>query len=510
MPESTTVPRVKRSKVGARPAPSPAPAPVEAPTYLGRYELLFEIGRGGMGSVHAARTKDDQGVERLIALKCLPKDRATKSALAALTAEAKITATIDHPNVVDTFESGIDSGTAWIAMRLVEGVPLSRAIERAAELGARVPPGLAAWIVAQAARGLHAAHALKTKSGERFPIVHRDVSPANLLVSRDGRVYVVDFGIAKLLGNDIRTVSGVIKGKFAYMSPEQTKGSDVDARSDIFSLGVVFYELLTGVSPFLASNPAESIHRINNVDPEDVQRVANDVPDGIAATVRRCLARSPDDRFATAQDLADALRSAAKSSGDTTDDTDVAAWIERTAGDDLRTLRDRITEASRKPMALPASTPPAVPARAASDPPAARLDDPAPAPAPKSRRPLVLAFVALASIGGIAAGIAVASSSSSSPSSSSSSPSLAASSSLASSSSSLAESASSASPASDPSPAPVTSTVASASASPTTSASSTTPIGPIGPRPPPSSSPATSAPPAKSSHKGEPFRTLGG
>ncbi|MFO0618875.1 MAG: protein kinase [Polyangiaceae bacterium] len=497
MPEPTTVPRIKRPRSRRAPEPRVELPSAPPPAKLGKYELLFEIGRGGMGSVHAARTRDG-GVERMIALKCLPKERATREALAALAAEAKITATIDHPNVVDTFEFGVDGGSAYLAMRLIEGVPLSRAIERAKERGEPIEPRIAAWIVGQAARGLHAAHELTTKGGERFAIVHRDVSPANLLVSREGRVVVVDFGIAKLLANDIHTASGVIKGKFAYMSPEQTRGSDVDPRSDQFSLGVVLYELLTGVSPFLAGNPAESIYRINHVDPADVRALVPGVPESVAAVTRRCLSRSPDDRYPSAGALADALRSASRESGDAIDEADVASWIERIAGDDLRSLRERIAEAARRP---------ATPLEPAGDPPAATA---AIGERPKGRRGV---FAAAAILVGAAAvmGVGLAARGRAEPDRP-----------IGATAPATAEREeptppalpSSASPSASEIPsglapsAPASSSAASSSSSPASSGPPT--VEPPRPRPPPSPSSPASAAPAKSSHKGEPFRTLGG
>jgi len=499
VPEPTTAPRVRKPRAGARPpgagegAEPPVSPPAVAPSHLGKYELLFEIGRGGMGSVHLARTRDEHGVERLIALKCLPKERATKEALAALTAEARITATINHPNVVDTFEFGIDGGSAFLAMRLVEGVSLSRAIDRARELGERVPPHLAAWLVLQAARGLGAAHG--------FGIVHRDVSPANLLVSREGRLYVVDFGIAKLLANDIRTVSGVIKGKFAYMSPEQTRGSDVDARSDLFSLGVVLYELVTGVSPFLAGNPAESIYRINHVDPPDARSLTPDLPDATAAIVRRCLARAADDRFASAAELCEALRGAAKASGEAVDESDVAAWIERIAGDDLRALRERIADASRRPVTPSARA-------ATSEPPAlpATVD----VPRERAARPWLLAGLIVAATAAIGVTLAVTRGPTGATGSAAPAP-TADGTSAPTATSIEAPSAEVASAAPLATAIPLADTSALASSAPRAVAPPATTsalVEPQRPRPAPSAAPSVA--PAKSSHKGEPFRTLGG
>lgn len=518
MPEPTTVPRTRKPRPGARAGSAAERAAgstsdvAPAPIWLGKYELLFEIGRGGMGSVHAARARDAHGLERIVALKRLPRERATKDALAALAAEAKITSTIDHPNVVDTFEFGVEAGDAYLAMRLIEGVPLSRAIELSASAGERIPPALAAWIVGQAARGLHAAHALTTKGGERFPIVHRDVSPANLLVSREGRVYVVDFGIAKLLANDIRTVSGVIKGKFAYMSPEQTQGSDVDARSDLFSLGVVLYELLTGVSPFLAGNPAESIYRINHVDPAPVTALAPEVPDAIANVVRRCLARTADERFASAAELADALRSAARSSGQAVDESDVAAWIERVAGDDLRALRDRIAAAARRP-ASPAPPPSAT--TPVSEPPS--LPSTIDVRRERPSRPWIYGALALAAAGAIGLTFALTRGPGATGADARGSDARGAAADVSSGAASVVASTAPPAPSSGAPPderssatsraapdATVTALEPSSTARPAASA----PGEPARPRPAPSAAPSVA--PAKSSHKGEPFRTLGG
>ncbi|MCA9620436.1 MAG: serine/threonine protein kinase, partial [Myxococcales bacterium] len=201
--------------------PAAMPDRVVEPTTVGRYQILFELASGGMGTVHAGRLVGAHEVERLVAIKRLKSEGGVAEREAFLR-EARLSAKIDHPNVVKTLELIESEGTLYLIMDLVQGVSLATLCETAAEAGEDLPPALVAWIGAQVARGLHAAHELRAPDGAAYELVHRDVSPENVLLSFDGRVFVADFGVAKNPRADRQTESGVVKGKFAYMSPEQT------------------------------------------------------------------------------------------------------------------------------------------------------------------------------------------------------------------------------------------------------------------------------------------------
>jgi serine/threonine-protein kinase len=231
-------------------------------------------------------------------------------------------------------------------MQLVQGISLARLLRRLAEHDAALEPELAAWICAQASLGLHAAHELEDAAGRPVGLVHRDVSPENVLLSWEGRVYVADFGVAKLADQDRATKSGVVKGKFAYMSPEQTRAGALDRRSDVFSLGVLLHESLTGRRLFAGDSPADTIRRIVEVEPVDPATLRPDVPAAISEVALRCLSKKPGDRPASAAEVADALRRALRDGRAMVDESDVAALLDRYFADERRRLRDRLRAAA--------------------------------------------------------------------------------------------------------------------------------------------------------------------
>ena len=176
--------------------------------------------------------------------------------------EARVAARISHPNVATVFELGKHEDTYWIAMEYLHGEPLRELMRRTEELGTTMPPEIACRVIADAAEGLHAAHELLGKNGEKLNLVHRDVTPHNLFVTYDGNTKVVDFGIAKFTSRMASTRAGTLKGKLAYMSPEQVRGGEVDRRTDIFALGVVLWELTTGHRLFRMESDLETLEKL--------------------------------------------------------------------------------------------------------------------------------------------------------------------------------------------------------------------------------------------------------
>jgi serine/threonine-protein kinase len=315
---------------------------------LGRYQLLFELARGGMGVVHVARLRGAHGFDRMVAIKQLTVEHAGEEAVAAFLAEARVSAKINHPNVVPTLELGEHDGAPFLVMELVEGVSLARLVERLAELGELMPPHLTAWIGSQVAGALHAAHELCDDDGESYGLVHRDVSHENVLLSYAGRVYVADFGVAKFAGPERRqTRSGVVKGKFAYMSPEQTEAGALDRRSDVFSLGIVLHECLTGQPLFEGRSAAETIRRIWSVDPPDPRNIQPDVSERMATIVSRCLEKAVDQRYATAGEVAHDLRQLLRQESAAIDESDLARLLERCFPEGRAELKRRIRDALR-------------------------------------------------------------------------------------------------------------------------------------------------------------------
>jgi eukaryotic-like serine/threonine-protein kinase len=353
--EESTVPRAATGERAGGPAPAiPPAAPSQAaPPQLGRYQVLFELARGGIGTVYAGRLLGAHGFDRVVAIKRLTTATGGEDEVAAFLAEARLTARIRHANVVQTLELGEDNGNPFIVMELVEGVSLARLLRRLAETEQQLEPRVAAWVVAQAAAGLHAAHELRGGDDRPLGLVHRDVSPENILLSYDGRVYVADFGVAKLAHSHRATESGVVKGKFAYMSPEQTRAGDLDRRSDVFSAGVVLHEALTGERLFASASPADTIRRIGEDKPTDPSTLRPEVPPAIADVALRALAKDREVRFATAAEMAEALRRALRDEGTPVDESDMAELLAAAFPGERARLQARIEGALAEDGAAP-------------------------------------------------------------------------------------------------------------------------------------------------------------
>jgi serine/threonine-protein kinase len=357
--EESTVPRAATRERAGPGAPAsvvafPTPAPSLAPPpQLGRYQVLFELARGGIGTVYAGRLLGAHGFDRVVAIKRLTTPSGGEDEVAAFLSEARLTARIRHANVVQTLELGEDSGSPFIVMELVEGVSMARLLRRLTETEEQLEPRLAAWVVAQAAAGLHAAHELRGSDDRPLGLVHRDVSPENILLSYDGRVYVADFGVAKLAQSHRATESGVVKGKFAYMSPEQTRAGELDRRSDVFSAGVVLHEALTGERLFASNSPADTIRRIGEDKPSDPSTLRPEVPPAIADVALRALAKDREARFATAVEMAEALRRALREERTPVDESDLAELLARVFPGERERLHARIEGALADQDAAP-------------------------------------------------------------------------------------------------------------------------------------------------------------
>jgi hypothetical protein len=261
-----------------------------------RYQPLAKIARGGMADVYEAR---DLLLDRLVALKVLFAELSTNPTFVErFRREAQSAAALSHPNIVSVYDWGPANGTYFIAMELVTGTTLAQLIR---EVGV-VPPEQAASIAADVALALAFAH--------RHGVVHRDIKPSNVLITEDGMVKVADFGIARAITNDEDlTQTGSVLGTATYISPEQARGEDLDGRSDLYSLGVVLYEMLAGTPPFLADTPISVAYKHVTEAPAPVRRVNPRVPADLETIVMRCLAKQPAQRYADASELrADLMR----------------------------------------------------------------------------------------------------------------------------------------------------------------------------------------------------------
>ena len=272
---------------------------------FGKYVLVRRLATGGMADIYLARQSGVEGFQKPCVIKrILPQLADDQQFVNMFLDEARIAALLTHPNIVQIFDLGKQDGSYFLAMEHVHGEDLTRILDAEQQRGATaLPLPIAMRIIAQVAEGLDYAHHAADEDGHPLGIVHRDVSPPNVIVSYTGSVKIVDFGIAKAAVKHTRTEVGVIKGKVPYMSPEQVQGLDLDKRSDIFSLGALLYELSTGAKPFAGDNVAQLCMQIVANEPP----VPVGVPRGLSDVILRCLAKRPEDRFETAAELAQTL-----------------------------------------------------------------------------------------------------------------------------------------------------------------------------------------------------------
>ena len=268
---------------------------------FGKYTLVRKIGTGGMAEVYLARTTVAQGLSKILVIKKIHTAFATSRQFVSMFVdEAKIALGLNHPNVIQVFDFGAVGDTYFLAMEFVDGVDVLKVLQECAQQRRRVPYGVSAYIVQQVAKGLDYAHRKSDEFGERLDIVHRDISPQNVLVSWDGGVKVVDFGIAR--ARDVHEDEGVIKGKFSYMSPEQARGEPVDCRSDVFAAGIVLFEMICA-RPLFPGKGKEPLDLVKSGVIPRPRDFAPKLPDSMDRIILKALAFNREDRYATARDL---------------------------------------------------------------------------------------------------------------------------------------------------------------------------------------------------------------
>ncbi len=275
---------------------------------FGRYELLRKIAIGGMGAVYLARQKGPVGFQKLLVLKrLLPHLSEDDEFIQMFLDEGRIAAHLNHPNIAQIYDLGDVDGQYFIAMEYVHGEAVGPLGLRAQQRKVVIPLGLKCRIIADAAAGLDAAHNARSPSGRKLALIHRDVSPQNVLVGFNGGVKLIDFGVAKASGKLSQTMVGTIKGKHAYMSPEQARGEPLDSRSDVFGLGTVFYELLTQTRLFKRDTEFATLKAVVAAKIAPPSEVVPDIPKALDVIVFKALARKRDERFSTAGELQLAL-----------------------------------------------------------------------------------------------------------------------------------------------------------------------------------------------------------
>lgn len=274
---------------------------------VGGYTLVQKLATGGMAEVWLARRESMAGVvQEVVVKRILPQYASEPEFLQLFLNEARLAIRLSHPNIVQLIEVGSDAKAPFLAMEYVRGQDLGRVIRSS---GKPLPPAVAMRIVADAAQGLSYAHGLTDASGAALRVVHRDVSPQNLLISRDGTTKVADFGIARAAGQVSTTQSGVVRGKLLYLSPEQAAGHPLDGRSDLYSLGLVLYELLTGVKPLRRDGDAATLGAALDAHFMRPSQVASVSP-AFDEVVLKALKKSPQDRYQTGREFQRALETA--------------------------------------------------------------------------------------------------------------------------------------------------------------------------------------------------------
>ena len=275
-----------------------------APERLGRYAISSHLASGGMAEIFVAQAADQR---EPVVVKVITRERAAEAEFIQMFLdEARLVATLNHPNIARLIEVGKDGQVYFLAMELVRGETVRAILEKSARARNPVPHGVVLGIVAKVAQALHHAHERKGSNGAPLDIVHRDVTPSNVMVSHDGVVKLLDFGVARAKGRAQETVSGTVKGKFAYMAPEQCQGKRVDRRADVFSLGILLYELSTLRRAFRAESDYETLQKIMAGNIATPSSLVPGFPPALEALIQRAMALDPADRFQTAAEFGEA------------------------------------------------------------------------------------------------------------------------------------------------------------------------------------------------------------
>jgi serine/threonine-protein kinase len=330
----------------AAPAFSPL-ADWQAGATIGRYLLLSPIAEGGMAQLWLARQTGVKGFEKLVVVKRMVGTlEADPEHVEMFLSEARLAAQLDHPHVIQIFELGEHHGTYYIAMEYLDGENLSQIRRAAVQQQQHMSDALIAQVIAWAAEGLHHAHTKVGADGKPLGVVHRDVSPQNLIVTYQGGLKVVDFGIAKMSGHT--TNSGKLKGKIAYMSPEQARTEPVDARSDVFALGVVLFEQLSRTRLIGRSSELEALRMMSGGEPFPLVSTRRpDIPEPLVAIVEKALERKAADRFQSARELQVALEDWVRTTGEATNSTAVAGYMQQMFAPRIAERRKMIEAAMR-------------------------------------------------------------------------------------------------------------------------------------------------------------------
>jgi eukaryotic-like serine/threonine-protein kinase len=329
------------------------------PSRLGRYDVRAKIGVGGMATVYLGRpnTADGARYGRAVALKVIKEEFCQNPEFVTMFVdEAKIISRLSHPNLVQVVELGSEGDRVFIAMELLMGQSLWAVWNACRARSVRLRYDLVAWVGARVAEGLHHAHEMRDPTGQLLMLVHRDVNQSNIFLTYDGQVKVIDFGLATAKGRAYKTASGVVKGKIAYLAPEQVAGHPVDRRADVFALGTTLWELTTDRRLFRGKDDSETLQRIYAADVPDPTTLVQGYPPALREILRRALARETSARYATVADFGRSLDFFAVSEGRTVNARALADVMSELFADERVRDQQWLAEASAADRPAPQST----------------------------------------------------------------------------------------------------------------------------------------------------------
>ncbi|MBK7858563.1 MAG: response regulator [Archangiaceae bacterium] len=319
--------------------------PSDLPEKLGRYEVLTRLATGGMAELFLAYFTGPGGFRKFVALKrILPAYRQEDEFVAMFLDEARISAALSHANIAQVFELSEANTDFFIAMEFIEGQDLGRINRAARKLGGVLPVPFAAAVMRDVCAALHYAHSFTSPAGRPLPVVHRDLSLRNVMLTYAGHTKVIDFGIAKAKGSLASTQGGQVKGSAGYMSPEQVRGEDLDGSSDLFAAGAVLYELLTGVRVFTGQDPTAAMYKVLHEAPPPPRALNPEVPEALSALTMKALEKERGKRFATGREMAKAIESALP----LMDEEQRAVWMEATFADSIARIRAMLSVAEEQ------------------------------------------------------------------------------------------------------------------------------------------------------------------
>ncbi|MBL8924542.1 MAG: serine/threonine protein kinase [Myxococcaceae bacterium] len=320
--------------------PPPGPVPIQR---YGKYYLVSKLAEGGMAEIFLAKQVGVEGFEKNVVVKRMLAHLSTVGDFVSMFLdEARLASRLAHPNVVQVLDLGFEEGCYFIAMEYLAGEDFSTVIRSAAKQRAWVPLNIALKVLADAATGLHYAHEFTDAKGQPLNVVHRDVSPSNILVTYSGQVKVLDFGIAKAESRVTNTTAGVVKGKYQYMAPEQAQSLPIDRRADVYSLGVCMYEALCNARPFARDTDLAILNAVLKNEYRPARQLRPDLPVELEQILVKALAREPADRFQSAGEFAAALENYLRASTSVTSGTAISQYMASFFGPERVASRTRI------------------------------------------------------------------------------------------------------------------------------------------------------------------------